>query len=359
MSRAARLRTTAIGSVIALVLTACIGNSNGVTATASFDDVVDLVVNAGVRMNDVQVGRISAIDLTEDNRARVTMVLDSSRPIPADVEAVLARTSVLGERYIDLVPMGDDPACCITDGTVITATSVRADLEELIAAGSDLLVTVSADAVATAIRTGAEAFGGRSELIASFITDVRTLARSFNDNSDDLLALIDALDGVTAAYAANAGTNAATLGDLRVALAALQELDDQLLDTLDDITSMSIEAGTFLADNQDELQNSLRRLRMVLQQVEAADDSVRTLLEIGPRYLNLLRRGGAKVSDGEERDETQVWLDVILCGINDTPGDQSRACDPPNPGQPGEDPGYHPVPEECWDNPTPCTGRED
>jgi phospholipid/cholesterol/gamma-HCH transport system substrate-binding protein len=358
VTRTARIRITAMAAAMAVILTACMGN-NGVTVSATFDDVVDLVVNAGVRMNDVQVGRISDIELTDDNRAHVTMVLDDTRPIPADVQAVLARTSVLGERYIDLVPIGDDPACCIQDGTVITATAVRADLEELIAAGSDLLVTVSADAVATAIRTGAEAFGGRSDLIASFITDVRTVAASFNENSDDLLALIDALDGVTAAYAANADTNAATLVDLRQALASLQELDDQLLDSLDDITTLSIEAGTFLADNQDELQNSIRRLRLLVQQVERADGSVRTLLDVGPRYLFLLRRGGAKVSSGEERDETQVWLDIIFCGINDTPGDQSRACDPPNPGEPGEDPGYHPVPEECWDNPTPCTGRED
>ena len=128
-----------------------------------------------VKYNDLDVGLVDSIELTEDDRALVTMSLDPDAPVPADVEAVLAKTSVLGERYIDLVPVGDDPACCIEDGTRIEATSVRTDLEDLVAAGSGLLVDVSADAVRTTIEVGAEAFGGRSQLISGFVDDVNSL----------------------------------------------------------------------------------------------------------------------------------------------------------------------------------------
>ena len=84
---------------------------------------------------------------------------------------------------------------------------------------------------------------------------------------------------------------------------------------------------------------------------------LRTLLEVGPAYLRLIRKGIAPVM-GEERSETQVWIDIILCGLNDTPGDPSRACDPPNPGQAGDGAQFPEYPEECWDNPELCENRQ-
>ena len=351
-----RIRTPlALLAVLALALTGCASlnpfSDARTVVTAAFDDVNDLVAQGSVKYNDLDVGLVDSIELTEDQRALVTMSLDPDAPVPADVEAVLAKTSVLGERYVDLVPVGDDPACCIEDGTRIEATSVRTDLEDLIAAGSGLLVDVSADAVRTTIEVGAEAFGGRSQLISGFVDDVNSLVGTFNDNSDDLVALIDALDRVTAAYAPNSAENAAVLEDLRTATAALQEQDEQLLDTLDDVTVLSDEAVDFLGRHQDEIQNFVRRLRKLLQEVEDANGSISKLLEVGPLYTRQLRRGALN-------GEAQVWLDVIVCGVQDEQGDVSRDCTPPNPGQRAEQPPYYPVPEECWDNPDPCT-KED
>ena len=343
-------------AALSLLASGCALNpfdSDGTMVSASFDDVVDLVPEGSVRLNDVEVGTIESIELGEDNRAQVTMSLAPDAPVPSEVEAVLAKTSVLGERYIDLVPTTDDPVCCIEDGTVIEQTSVRSDLEDLVAAGSDLLVSVSADAVRTTVEVGAKTFGGREALVGGFIDDVNSLVSTFDDNSDDLVKLVDALDRVTAAYAENAGDNAAVLEDLRVAAAALQDQDEQLLNTLDDVTVLSNEATGFLAENQDEIANFVRRARLLLEEVEEADASIEKLLAIGPRYTTQLRRGALN-------GEAQVWLDVIICGLQDTDGDVSRDCTPPNPGQRTEPPPYYPVPERCYRDPDPCqSGREE
>lgn len=325
----------ATAAALALVLAACslgpFGN-DGVTVTATFDDVLDLVNDHGVRYNDLTVGRIEQIELTDDHQARVTMSLDPSERVPADVRAEIAKTSVLGERYVALVPTADEPSCCIEDGRTITDTSVRSDLEDLVASGSGLLATVSADAVATTIETGAEAFGDNADLIGNFIDDVNAVVSTFDDNSDDLLALIDSLDRVTAAYAENAPENAAVLADLREATAALQEQDEQLLDTLDDVTTLSGEATSFLSEHQDEIHNFTRRLRKVLQAVEAADRDVRQLLAIGPPYLENLRLGAYDLRTAEREAEAQVFLDIIVCGLQDDEGDPSQDCTPEQEG---------------------------
>lgn len=351
-----RRRTLAALATLGLLASAC-GSLNpfgteSTTVSATFDDVIDLVRNSSVRLNDVQVGSIDSIELTDTNRARVTMSLDPGAPVPAEVEAVLAKTSVLGERYVDLVVPDGDVECCIADGAVIETTSVRSDLEDLLASGSELLVSVSADAVRTTIELGAQAFGGREQLIGGFIDDVNVLVSTFDDDTDDLLALLDALDDVTAAYAPNAADNAAVLADLRAAAAAFEDQDERLLDTLDDVTTLSDEATAFLAEHQDEIQNFVRRVRKVLEEVEDANDSVATLLEIGPLYTTQLTRGALN-------GEAQVWLDFIVCGVEDEQGDPSRDCTPPNSGQRSQPPPFYPVPEECYADPDPCRGREE
>lgn len=327
-----RTRVIALTAACALLLTACglnpFGGNGTITATATFDDVIDLVRDHSVRYNDLTVGTIQSIELTEDHRARVTMSIDASEKVPSDVRAEIAKTSVLGERYVALVPTSDEPACCLEDGRNIEKTSVRTDLEDLIRSGSDLLAGVSAGAVATTIETGAEAFGGNADLVGNFIDDVNALVSTFDDNSGDLLALIDALDRVTAAYAENAPQNAAVLADLREATAALQELDGQLLDTLDDATGMANEASSFLSAHQDEIRNFVRRARKVLQQVEKANGEVEQLLAIGPTYLENLRLGAYDLRTAEREAEAQVWLDILVCGLQDDQDDPSQDCTP-------------------------------
>ncbi len=322
-----------------------------VTVSATFPDVIDLVSEGSVKLHDVDVGLVKAIELTDANEAEVTMAIEADAPVPKDLTAVLAKTSVLGERYIDLVPAEGATACCIEDGTVIEDTLVRTDLEDLVASGSGLLAEVSSAAVQTTIELGAEAFGGRSDLISQFVGDLSSVVSTYDDNSDDLLALIDSLDRVTAAYAPNAAENAAVLEDLRVATAALQDQDDQLLDTLDDVTTLSDEAVDFLSEHQGEIANSVRRLRLVLEEVEESDQSIRGILDIGPFYLSQLTKG-------ELNGEAQVWLDSIVCDTHEDEGEVDSDCSPPNPGQRSPQPDYHPVPRECWIDPEPCTGRE-
>ena len=82
-----------------------------------------------------------------------------------------------------------------------------------------------------------------------------------------------------------------------------------------------------------------------------ANGSIGKLLEVGPLYTRSYARGALN-------GEAQVWLDFIVCGVQDEQGDVSRDCTPPNPGQRAEQPPYYPVPEECWDDPDPCT-KED
>src|SRR5690554_999276 len=121
-----RLPRLALLAVLALVAVGCNpGGSDTIELTATFDDVGDLVTNAHVRAGDVPIGLVTDIDLGEHHQAVVTMQVKRDTGLPARTEAALNRTSLLGERYIDLRPLEDGGE--LTDGTRLTDTRVVTD----------------------------------------------------------------------------------------------------------------------------------------------------------------------------------------------------------------------------------------
>lgn len=334
-------------TILAMVSTGCglIGGNDNLEVIAIFDDVVDLVPAASVRAGDVTIGSITDIELTDDNRARVTMSVIPDTGLPTDTEAVLNKTSLLGERFVDLRPVGDSGQ--LEDGQEITETRELNDLEDLVLSGSDLLAFVASDQLGAAIETGAVAFGGRGGLIGQFVTSVNAFVGDYDEGQQDILRLIDSLDDLTAGLAPAAEANAEGITVLRQVSEALQREDDRLLDALDDLTRLSVVGTRIARDQQVETDNAVRRLRKVLQQVNRIDGSLQGLLTFGPRH-NL------HVPNGSVDDFAQVWLDFIVCGFNDEPDDPSRTCDPPNPGTKAPPPPFSPVSDECNQSHTNC-----
>jgi phospholipid/cholesterol/gamma-HCH transport system substrate-binding protein len=354
MTRATRsialIRNAALAGVLALLVSACsvFGGSEQITLTATFDDTLDLVKQAHVRAGDVPIGVVTDISLSDDMRAKVTMTIDNSVELPRETEAALAKTSMLGERYIDLRPIGEGGS--LEDGMELTQTRIIQDFEDLVREGNDTLAYLSAQNLAAAVETGAVAFGGRGSLLGQFITDIETFIGNYDAGRDDLLRLIDHADALTAELVKNADTNAEGFAVLERASQALQDEDERLLDALDDLTALADTGDRIMREHRQEIDNSVRRLRIVLNQVNRIDGSLQNLLTWLPRH-------NIHVPNGVTDDMAQVWLDFVICGVNDTEGDPSRACEPPNPGEPGST-DKHPTSEECWESHANCEGTQ-
>jgi phospholipid/cholesterol/gamma-HCH transport system substrate-binding protein len=342
-------------AVLALLLAACSpAGSDPMTLTATFDDVAGLVTDAHVRAGDVPVGVISDIELTDDMRAEVTMEVRRDLGLPARTEAVLGRTALLGEMFIDLRPLEDGGE--LADGDVITDVRTITEFEELVASGDTALSVVASDQLAAAVETGAIAFGGRGGLLGRFLDDVNGFVSTYNESSDDLVALIDSIDGLTAALAPDAEVNAESLAVLERASRVLEEEDDRLLDALADLDELSTVGGRILADHRDEIDDSVRRLRIVLAQLTRVDGALSNLLTWLPRH-NLHVPNGVVLEEGSGRHFGQVWLDFVVCGVNDDPDNPAESCDLQNPAPGASD--RSPRSEDCYDDLEVCREETD
>ncbi|MBW3662423.1 MAG: MCE family protein [Actinobacteria bacterium] len=339
-----------IAALLALVGSGCgVFGSDTITLTADFEDVIDLVAQAHVRAGDVPIGSVTKIELTDDQQARVTLEVETGTDLPSDTRAVLKKTSMLGERYVELIPNTEGGT--LVDGQHLGDSAVVGELEALVATGNELLGFIATDRLAAAVETGAVAFGGRGGILGRFLDDINAFVGNIEEGKDDIVALIDALDAYLGGVVDSAEINAEALAVLERSTRALAEEDDRLIDALNDLERLSVVGDRIMTGHRTEIDDLVRRIRRILNEVARIDGSLQGLLTWLPRH-NL------HVPNATLNGFAQVWLDFIICGFSDTEDDPSRDCTPPNPGESNEHPGFSPNPEGCNEDHAECPGRQ-
>jgi phospholipid/cholesterol/gamma-HCH transport system substrate-binding protein len=97
---------------------------------ATFDEASGLKRLASVDISGVRVGRVTAIELDNDYRARVRMNLTDGLELPTDTSASIVTAGVLGDRYVSLQLGGEE--ILLESGEEISFTESAVILERLI-----------------------------------------------------------------------------------------------------------------------------------------------------------------------------------------------------------------------------------
>lgn len=174
------------------------------TVTAELDDVLSLVPQSAVKVNDVAVGRVTAIELGADTwSARVTLKINGDVRLPADAGARLEQSSLLGEKYIQLVAPPKDNGGRLTDGSVIpiARTGRNTEVEEVFGALSLLLNGGGVNQLKTITRELNAALGGREPEVRAMLRRVNTLVTTLDTHRGDITRALDGLNRLSATLA--------------------------------------------------------------------------------------------------------------------------------------------------------------
>ncbi|WP_405997479.1 MCE family protein [Streptomyces sp. NBC_00829] len=123
-----------------------------------------LFTHSDVTYRGVSVGRVGPIGLTGHGVEAELRIKDSAPPIPADLEAVVASLSAVGEQYIDLRPAGDDGPY-LREGTVIAESDTRvpAPVTDVLTSVDDLASSVDLKSLRTVVDEFGAALSGRGD----------------------------------------------------------------------------------------------------------------------------------------------------------------------------------------------------
>jgi phospholipid/cholesterol/gamma-HCH transport system substrate-binding protein len=316
-------RWTALLAVAAVVaslgLSAC-GGSKDLTVKARFDDVGDLAPDAPVMMADVRIGKVDSIGL-DRNRALVTMSIDPSAHVPRDVVARVRRTSLLGERIVDLVvPSGSAAgAPLLANGATIARTQVRPDLEDLVKSGTSALAPVAASEVATLVDEGAKGFGPSGQNIRTLVGNLRDIVHAYAGRTSDIESVIASMNQLNTTLAPHAQAQGLSVQNTAKALNSLRSQMPALRGAIRALDRLSVAGSSIMRAHADEMGRFFRQVRTILGVLRSQQSDITNLL----KYAPLHDRNTQLV---EYQEFNQVLQDFVICGLNDDPSDPARRC---------------------------------
>ncbi|GGZ32980.1 MCE family protein [Streptomyces poonensis] len=256
------------------------------TVTAELRDVLSLVPQSAVKVDDVAVGRVTAVELGGDDwSARVTMKINGEVRLPADATARLEQSSLLGEKYIQLVaPEKETGAGRLGDGDVIpvSRTSRNTEVEEVFGALSLLLNGGGVNQLKTITKELNEALGGREGDVRSLLRRVDTLVTDLDAHRGDITDALDAVNRLSATLATREDDVATVLTELSPGMKTLERQRGSLLTMLRSLDTLSDVAVATIDASKDDMIADLEALAPTLKALADAGtdlpDSLQVLL---------------------------------------------------------------------------------
>ncbi|MEV6148980.1 MlaD family protein [Nonomuraea sp. NPDC052129] len=195
------MKARVLSGLLALGITAScslqtLGATGGdLTINATFDDVQSLVAGHSVQISDVRVGTVTGIRL-QGYQARVTMSITPEHPVPEGSTATVAKTSVLGENYVQLTPPpGKDlsKGPYLKSGATITDTSVEPDIEQVTAKAGPLIEALGTQDVNAILDAASTAFAGKGADVNKLIKQTAEVTDTYAAARQDIATTVDAL----------------------------------------------------------------------------------------------------------------------------------------------------------------------
>ncbi|MCU1680694.1 MAG: transporter substrate-binding protein [Amycolatopsis sp.] len=314
-----------------------VGN-HPIRLTAQFSDVLDLVPQASVKVNDVAVGRVDKIDLAPDTHsALVTVLVNGDVVLPANADAGLRQSSLLGEKYIELEqPVGTPPTGRLATGANIplARTSRNPEVEEVLGALSLLLNGGGVEQLRNISRELNNALSGNEADVRALLSHVDRIATELDGQKGEILRAIDGLDKLSGTLVKQTGNLTTALDGLAPGLKVLTDQRDQLVAMLQALTKLSGVAVDTVNKSRDQLVANLTALRPTLHKLVEAGQNLPNALQILLTYPLPDYAGNVIKGDYANVDATvDLDLDTLLQNLNNS--SQPIISLPKGPGTPG------------------------
>ncbi|OBG82242.1 mammalian cell entry protein [Mycobacterium sp. E3298] len=260
-----------------LTLPGTSGNGPGAyTIQAQMPDVVTIQENTRVRVDDVNVGNVTKIEL-QDWHALVTMRINGDVHLPANATAKLGQTSLLGSMHIELAaPKDEPPVGQLKDGSLIplSRASMYPTTEQTLASVSILLNGGGIGQLQEITRAIAKAFAGRENDMRSLLHQLDEFIARTNDQTDDIIAAAENLNSLVGQFADKDAVVDKALTTVPKALKVLADERTKIADAIDQLGQFSAIAADTVRQSKDSLVNNLRNIAPVLRSLADAGPSL-------------------------------------------------------------------------------------
>ncbi|MCR3746458.1 MCE family protein [Lentzea californiensis] len=282
---------------------------------AQFKDVLDLVPQAGVKVNDVPVGRVEKIDLGPDGwTAEVTLLVNGDVQLPANAFAKLRQSALLGEKFVELgkPPKNDRTQAAegrLADNAVIPLdrTNRNPEVEEVFGALSMLLNGGGVAQLQNITKELNAAMEGNEKEIRSLLGNLNTFVGELDKHKSEIVRALDSMNRLAGTLAQQRDKIAIALTDLEPGLKVLAEQRTQLVTLLQSLDKLSDVATDTINRSRDDIVADLKALQPTLTKLVESGQNLPKSLE-----LLLTYPFPDEAVDGIKGDYTNAFIDLDL-----------------------------------------------
>ena len=300
--------------------------------TIYFDNVLDLVPQSAVKVNDVPVGRVEGVTLSNPNdnsgdkatngwTAKVTVSVNSDVKLPENARAMVKQTSLLGEKYVDLEqPLGSPAPAQLKNGDTIpiTRTGSAPETEEVLGALSLLLNGGGLQQIKVITTELNKALDGNQAAVRDLLGRLNTFVGTLDRQKSEIISALESVDRLARTLNDNKQKIAAALDTFPQALEILKNNRTKLTTLLVSLSNLGTVATRVITETQANLVSSLKSLAPVVEQLQASGSDLVESLRIGGTFPFPLGRTLQAVRG--DYANLALYLDLNLanqlCGLN-------------------------------------------
>lgn len=269
--------------------------------TAMFSNASGLKEGEFVRAGGVEVGKVSAINLTDDGRrVLVTMDVDKSLPIYQSTTATVRYLDLIGNRYVNLERgTGEGANQVLPPGGLIplARTQPALDLDALIGGFKPLFKALEPEKVNNIATSLLTVFQGQGGTISDILDQTAQLTSTLADRDEAIGEVVTNLNSTLTTVVKHQKEFDQTVNDLEVLITGLSNRADPLAGAIADISNGTGTLAGLLRDDRPLLQSTIARLdefqQPLVDNVASLED---TLIKL-PQAAKLIGRIGGVYGD--------------------------------------------------------------
>jgi phospholipid/cholesterol/gamma-HCH transport system substrate-binding protein len=287
MRKWSRIASRALALVmVALVLSSC-GSWKGIanvplpggpgtgskktTIYVQMPDTLALNVNSRVRVADVYVGRVRAIEL-KNWVATLTLDLQPDIKLPQNTLAKIGQTSLLGSQHVQLDSPPDPSPQLLKSGDTIPLKNSSAfpTTERVLASIATILRGGGIQNLETIQTEIFNVLNGRGDQIREFLNRLDTFTDQLNQQRDDITHAIDSTNKLLTIVAQRTDTLDRVLTEFPPLIKHFADTKDLFADAITALGRISVAADNALAPSSANLHTNLQNLQRPLKQLGRA-----------------------------------------------------------------------------------------
>jgi phospholipid/cholesterol/gamma-HCH transport system substrate-binding protein len=323
--------------VVALVLVAGLTvllwpRSRMVQVTAYFPRSVGVYPGSDVRVLGVRIGEVKTVT-PRGRQVRVTLEYEGDRKVPADAKAAIINSSVVSDRYLQLLPVYRGGPT-MPSGAVIpqSRTAVPVELDRIF----DSLHTTSEalgprgankdGSLSRLLGVSADNLDGQGKQLHTTVKDLSQAVTTLSDGRRDLFGTVRNLQVFTAALVAD-DDNVRSFNDSLAKVA--RQLAGERKDLAAAVKNLSValtDVSSFVHDNKNSLTSNVKGLSKTTRVLVKQRAALEELLEVAPTGLgNLHNAYNPKSGTLDTRNNAEHPQDpgALLCSVLRTAGEKA------------------------------------